>query len=447
MSSNKYVVDKKQFQKTGVWLTSLAPASKYKAKDIGKSFFPVMNMKPAIKVPMTSSSKFYMAMSGMRATSIPSSFNWTSPPSNVPVMVNKPQNQGACGTCWAVSTASAIGDHWAIALAQKGQKAVAEMLSANNFSNCIPGEDCQNGGLPSDAAQFTATNGIVSDQCWQYSCDCTPLSQNPPPPDCLAKDGCKRWYVQPNSITNATVVKGNGTASSVSEVDVPATIKNIQMAIMTNGPVVSGFAVPADFMSIGSDPNFIFKTQYDPSTMKDQSQWVGWHAICLVGWGNDASGKLYWIIRNSWGAEWGNGGYCKAYAYPENHIGLDVPLFDKDMGGTLARINLVSLLAVKGAKSATMAQSIRRQFGDPPAAPGNGGVTLFKIDMARSPQAAATFNMMTKMTRQLSMEWDKKKVFYWVVVAVFLVTLGYLIMKYLKQKQMMDAVGVTPYFQ
>lgn len=38
------------------------------------------------------------------------------------------------------------------------------------------------------------------------------------------------------------------------------------------------------------------------------------HAVVVVGWGED-----YWIIKNSWGPEWGNGGYA--------HIDMDCILF------------------------------------------------------------------------------------------------------------------------
>ncbi|KAG5051757.1 hypothetical protein JHK87_003955 [Glycine soja] len=34
------------------------------------------------------------------------------------------------------------------------------------------------------------------------------------------------------------------------------------------------------------------------------------HAVTAIGYNEDANGK-YWLIRNSWGQHWGEGGYMK----------------------------------------------------------------------------------------------------------------------------------------
>lgn len=41
------------------------------------------------------------------------------------------------------------------------------------------------------------------------------------------------------------------------------------------------------------------------------------HAVAMVGYGTQ-NGKDYWIVRNSWGASWGDKGHIKLAAVDDN---------------------------------------------------------------------------------------------------------------------------------
>jgi cathepsin L len=35
------------------------------------------------------------------------------------------------------------------------------------------------------------------------------------------------------------------------------------------------------------------------------------HAVTAVGYGTASDGSKYWLMKNSWGASWGEGGYVR----------------------------------------------------------------------------------------------------------------------------------------
>ena len=49
------------------------------------------------------------------------------------------------------------------------------------------------------------------------------------------------------------------------------------------------------------------------------------HSITIVGYGTDAAQGDYWLVKNSWGADWGENGYVR--------IGRSVNTYDHGVCG------------------------------------------------------------------------------------------------------------------
>jgi cathepsin L len=69
-------------------------------------------------------------------------------------------------------------------------------------------------------------------------------------------------------------------------------------------------AVSNQPVSVGVDANnFQF---YDGGVMTADSCGTDLnHAVTIVGYGTAEDGSLYWLIKNSWGETWGEGGYLR----------------------------------------------------------------------------------------------------------------------------------------
>jgi len=80
--------------------------------------------------------------------------------------------------------------------------------------------------------------------------------------------------------------------------------KVIRQELVNTGPVVMSFEPKEDFMYYKSG---IYKS--GPNKIHQEWEQVD-HAVLLVGYGQDDS-QPYWVMQNSWGTDWGEGGYFR----------------------------------------------------------------------------------------------------------------------------------------
>jgi len=76
-------------------------------------------------------------------------------------------------------------------------------------------------------------------------------------------------------------------------------VSQIQTELMTNGPLYVAFSVYGDFET--------YKSGVYKHTTGD---FLGGHAVEMIGWGTENS-EDYWLIKNSWNEQWGDGGLFK----------------------------------------------------------------------------------------------------------------------------------------
>ncbi|XP_069041515.1 cathepsin K-like [Lepisosteus oculatus] len=191
------------------------------------------------------------------------------------------RNQGSCGSCWAFSSAGAL----------EGQlkKTTGQLvsLSPQNLVDCVKENDGCGGGYMTNAFKYVMTNrGIDSEESYPYMGEDQQCAYN----KTGRATGCKGYKVIPEGSEKA-----------------------LQAAVAKMGPVSVG--IDATLYSFQFYKRGVY---YDRNCNKDDIN----HAVLAVGYGATPKGKKYWIIKNSWGEDWGHKGYILMARNRNNFCGI-----------------------------------------------------------------------------------------------------------------------------
>nr|AVA09647.1 putative effector protein [Heterodera avenae] len=205
-------------------------------------------------------------------------------------VIDKIQDQSACGSCWAVSVASVITDR--ICIASDGAQRVN--ISALDLLSCETHSFGCNGGWEDKAFEHYVKSGLCTGSDFGAQLGCKPYPWAP-----VAHPSQVPLHKTPN-VYNMTYAKDKYYGKNARVFD-DGNVEAIQAEIMRAGPVTAAFLVYEDFVYYASGV-------YQHVAGKVR----GGHAVRIIGWGYDTDSKLpYWLVANSWNSDWGDDGFFR----------------------------------------------------------------------------------------------------------------------------------------
>ena len=185
-------------------------------------------------------------------------------------VVNPIKDQGQCGSCWAFSAVQSVESAVALTTGKLYN------LSEQQVVDCDDTDfGCSGGWMDNAFGWMNQNNGLCSDEDYPYVSGTSGMSDK-----CLTT--CKN---QPNT----KVLK---------HIDIPVSDLAL-LQVLSQQPV--SVAIEADQSGFQFYSSGVFTATC--GTILD-------HGVGLVGYGvNSTSNLSYYILRNSWGTDWGDNGY------------------------------------------------------------------------------------------------------------------------------------------
>jgi len=222
---------------------------------------------------------------------LPQDFTWRSKLQATSEVLN----QKHCGSCWAFASSTVLRAH--AELYQKDRHcSVEQILSCTaNPKHCGGDGGCK-GATAELGMDYVVRNGCLSDSSWLY--------QGSAEPEACSK--AEASFVQ-------QIVGGLGSSEHARGLSfglkgytkLPENqIAPVMTALVTKGPIA---------VSVSVEPQW---HMYASGIMDGcQKNAIINHAVTLVGFGIGQEGlekgQKYWQIQNSWGPDWGEGGFVR----------------------------------------------------------------------------------------------------------------------------------------
>jgi len=192
-------------------------------------------------------------------------------------LVTGVRNQGQCGSCWAFSATGAVEGVWASKVGD------LEWLSEQQILDCSTIGDCD-GGWVDIGFENARSHGQMTEEDYPYEAETTKECRFDSDAAVASITGFETMFYNP-------------------DVTIPENEKALENALHQLGHPIS-----LNFHKVIKSYQHYSGGIYSDPECRDTDHPVGYHATLLVGY-NKTAPEPYWIVKNSWGSEWGEEGY------------------------------------------------------------------------------------------------------------------------------------------
>ena len=166
--------------------------------------------------------------------------------------------------------------------------AIKERLSPQELVDCNYENYGCAGGYLMTSMDYLMSEGTVPRDCMPYTGvtgTCTYRCSNGD------QSRYQKYYCKPGTLS------------------ITASYEQLKRDIYENGPIMVGLTMYEDFMN------------YEAGLYRHVTgEYVGGHAMKMLGWGYDDTYGLYWELQNQWTEDWGEGGFVRVV---HKEIGID----------------------------------------------------------------------------------------------------------------------------
>ena len=154
-------------------------------------------------------------------------------------------------------------------------------LSSQEIIDCdVNSYECD-GGFINKVMKWGRTKGYILEECMPYT---------------AKQSECEIDHLESN------ICRVESQVYRLNDYCISYQAENIMREIVKNGPVIAQMTPFTDFLAY-SEGSY----HKSPEAFKFNGQ----HILKIVGWSKSMDGSTEWIVENTWGADWGEGGYAK----------------------------------------------------------------------------------------------------------------------------------------